>query len=218
MGFACRRLLVTWNGRGWDRLEVPDTGGLALTGAAILLGNLFAADVFATAQVNHGIIAALTIGQSLDEVRLRRAVAMTFARSVAVVGLLAVMGLSVHTQTPASQWDGVYTAEQAGRGEKIYAERCAGCHGADLGGAGAPGVAGADFATSWNDVSLKDLYERVQVTMPADQPGVLTPSQAAEVIAYMLAKGDYPAGNNELPAELEKLAAVKFFAKNPAQK
>jgi len=38
-------------------------------------------------------------------------------------------------QTPArSSASGVYSAEQASAGEKVYFENCASCHGADLGG------------------------------------------------------------------------------------
>ncbi len=43
-------------------------------------------------------------------------------------------------------WDGVFTEEQAGRGQKVYAVSCAPCHKTDLlGDSGTPALAGADF-------------------------------------------------------------------------
>jgi mono/diheme cytochrome c family protein len=58
-------------------------------------------------------------------------------------------------QQPKSQWDGVYTEEQAKRGERVYAHYCASCHGPDLaGGEMAPGLTGGEFSANWNDLSL----------------------------------------------------------------
>ena len=39
-----------------------------------------------------------------------------------------------------------------------------------------------------------DLYEKTQTTMPATAPGTLTPEQAADIVAFMLSKDNYPAG------------------------
>lgn len=143
--------------------------------------------------------------------------AIRFVSRVAAAGVLAAMAWSVQAQAPATTWDGIYTTEQAGRGEQLYADKCASCHAADLTGSSGPAVGGPDFATGWNDVSLKDLFERVQVTMPADQPGSLTMPEAADIMAFMLSKSGFPAGNADLPGEAMKLAAVKFVAKNPRQ-
>ena len=37
-------------------------------------------------------------------------------------------------QAPRTVWDGVYTREQAQRGEKLYEQECGRCHGDDLTG------------------------------------------------------------------------------------
>jgi mono/diheme cytochrome c family protein len=37
-------------------------------------------------------------------------------------------------QTQRTIWDGVYSEEQAKRGEQLYGEHCARCHGEGLGG------------------------------------------------------------------------------------
>ena len=60
-----------------------------------------------------------------------------------------------------------------------YKAECASCHQADFGGDGfAPGLAGPEFASAWNDLSVGDLYERIRVSMPPSNPGALAPANA----------------------------------------
>lgn len=115
-----------------------------------------------------------------------------------------------------SQWDGIYTEEQAKRGEPLYAEKCSSCHGADMnGGEMAPGLAGGEFSANWNDLSLSDLFERMRISMPQNNPGSLSRQQNADILAAMLKKGNYPAGKAELPTEADALKALKFVAQKP---
>jgi quinoprotein glucose dehydrogenase len=107
--------------------------------------------------------------------------------------------------------DGVYTAEQAKRGETIYKEQCAACHGDNLEGAGPmPALAGKDFLTMWQGKTVGDLYEKTQTSMPATAPGSLTPEQAAEVVAHMLSGSKYPAGAAALEGKMEALLQIKL--------
>ena len=79
-----------------------------------------------------------------------------------LTGAALAFGL-VHlaAQNPRTAWDGVYTAEQAARGEPLYSQNCASCHGPNLtGGEMAPSLVGGDFGANWNDLSLGDLFER----------------------------------------------------------
>ena len=129
---------------------------------------------------------------------------------------VAVSAVQVGSAQTKSQWDGVYTAEQAAAGETVYAEKCSSCHGAALGGGEmAPGLAGQEFATNWNDLSLGDLFERMRISMPQDDPGSLSRQQNVEVLAFMLARGGYPAGETPLPTQTDALRAFKFLAINP---
>ena len=43
-------------------------------------------------------------------------------------------------------------------------------------------------------------------------PGSLTPAQAADIVAHMLAAGKYPAGAAELDSKLEALQQIKIDA------
>jgi mono/diheme cytochrome c family protein len=111
-------------------------------------------------------------------------------------------------------WDGVYTDAQAKRGEAIYAERCASCHAPDLSGMDqAPALAGAEFRTEWDGLSMNDLFERTRISMPADQPGSLERLQVAEVVAFVLQKNGFPAGVTEMPAQPDQLKALTVAAK-----
>jgi len=135
---------------------------------------------------------------------------------VALVGIAvagAFRGVSAQEKT---QWDGVYTAEQAKRGETVFGDVCAACHGPDLGGSDlAPALAGADFAMNWNDMKIVDFFDRVSQTMPLSSPGSLSAQQYADVISFILQKSGAPAGTTELPPEKEPLNSIKFVAKKP---
>jgi mono/diheme cytochrome c family protein len=147
---------------------------------------------------------------------------MKFTVAVAaLVGLTAVGAFgargTVAAQAPKSQWDGVYTEDQAKRGEPLYSQYCASCHGPDLsGGEMAPGLTGGEFQSNWNDLSLGELFERMRISMPQNSPGSLSRQQNADILAYVLFKGNYPTGQTELPTQTEVLNTIKFVAAKPA--
>lgn len=142
--------------------------------------------------------------------------------SLALAGTLALGAVAssgtVAAQAPKSQWDGVYTAEQAKRGEALYSQYCASCHGPDLaGGEMAPGLTGGEFSSNWNDLTLGELFDRIRISMPQNAPGSLSRQQNADILAYTLFKSSVPAGKTELPTQTELLAQIKFMAQKPAQ-
>jgi quinoprotein glucose dehydrogenase len=107
--------------------------------------------------------------------------------------------------------DGVFTREQAKRGEVLYQYVCAPCHGAALTGIeAAPPLAGATFGASWTGAPVADLFERIRISMPQDKPGSLGRQQAADLVAYILSFNNAPAGATELPADAEVLHAIKI--------
>src|SRR5687767_15667224 len=111
-------------------------------------------------------------------------------------GLFMVSGLfvAVGAQGKTSN-DGVYSEAQAKRGDALYKENCATCHGDNLEGSGPmPALAGKDFLASWQGKTVGDLYDKTFTTMPATAPGSLTPAQATDIVAYMLAAGRFKAG------------------------
>ena len=115
-----------------------------------------------------------------------------------------------------SVWAGVYTEEQAKRGEAIYYERCGACHGPQLeGGDMTPALLGGVFTSTWNDLPLSDLFERIRITMPLNQPSTLSRQQTADVTAFLLKSNKWPAGQTELPRELEPLKEIQIQALKP---
>jgi len=93
---------------------------------------------------------------------------------------------------------GVYSAAQAARGEQIYRAQCGNCHGAAMDGAVGPPLAGQDFLANWSGRPLAELAGQIQKTMPFDQPGSLSRLQTADLVAYMLQVGKFPAGQADL--------------------
>src|SRR5258706_7986654 len=118
-----------------------------------------------------------------------------------------------------SQWDDVYSLEQAKRGEPLYADNCAACHGGDLtGGEMTPALIGFEFSANWDGLTLGDLFERIRVSMPQNDPNALTRAQKIDVLGFILYKGGYPAGQTELPSQTEVLKTISFLATKPESK
>lgn len=144
---------------------------------------------------------------------------MTFRTAVlgiSFVWLAMTMGQPKVDAQGKSVWDGVYTEEQAKRGEAAYAGECASCHQPDLGGDGfAPSLAGPEFAAAWNDLPLSDLFERIRQSMPPSNPGAVPPAQKIDVIAFLLKGNKFPAGSTELPKEADGLKQIKYLATKP---
>jgi S-disulfanyl-L-cysteine oxidoreductase SoxD len=123
---------------------------------------------------------------------------------------------AVMTAQVRTQWSGIYTAEQAKRGEAVYTQSCASCHGDDMAGADmAPALNGSMFSTNWNDQRLSDLFERIRVSMPANEPGSLSRQQGTDVVAFILFKNAAPAGQSELSSRSEELDSITYKAVKP---
>ena len=151
---------------------------------------------------------------------MRFNVAVAFAVALVTVNIFQAFGASAGSaQQSQSVWDGIYTQEQGKRGEPLYFQACAGCHGSDLAGAEmAPPLTGGQFTSNWDTLSVGDLFERIRVSMPADNPGGLTRQQDADIVAFLLSRGDFPAGKTEVSTKTEVLNQIKFEASKPERK
>ena len=128
--------------------------------------------------------------------------------------ILAALSLAVAAQETRSVWDGVYTEEQAKRGENLYFERCIRCHGPSyMGGTdGAGPLIGPTFNGNWNNVPLDQMLDRVRLTMPMDKPATLSRQQTADALAFILSINKIPAGKTELPRQAEMLNLIQYKA------
>jgi quinoprotein glucose dehydrogenase len=128
-------------------------------------------------------------------------------------GVVSARGVQDQAKTT---WDGVYSDEQAKRGEAAYGDSCTSCHGPDLMGIDtAPSLTGPDFNTDWNDLSLNELFERIRTTMPADGPGSLDRQKYTDILAYLLSKDGFPAGQADLSPQTPTLQGIKFLSQKP---
>ena len=133
---------------------------------------------------------------------------------VAVLGIM--IGLAAVAQTTRTVWDGVYTDDQAKRGEGLYAKECGSCHGTELtGGEAAPPLTGDAFYANWNGLTLGDLFERIRISMPQNAPGSLSRQQNADILAFILKVNQFPAGKAELDRSTDILKTIKFDSTKP---
>ncbi len=137
------------------------------------------------------------------------AAAVIFAVSA---GMVVMSSRNVSAQDAGgSVWAGVYTEDQAKRGEAVAGKLCVSCHGPDLsGGEAGPALVGLEFIGNWTNLTVADFFDRVHSTMPADAPGTMTPQQTSDVSAYVLKLNKYPAGKTELPSDLAALKGIKI--------
>jgi mono/diheme cytochrome c family protein len=135
-------------------------------------------------------------------------------RGAAILAILAGVAAVPWAQEPASisVRDGVFTAEQADRGEVLYDDRCAVCHGAIR--QFVPEMAALlgdhNFRNAWRGRTLGELFGYILETMPQDAPGTLTPGQTAEIVAHILRGNRLPAGETALPGDEETLNRIPF--------
>jgi cytochrome c len=137
-----------------------------------------------------------------------------------LLGLAAATALAASARAQGgatrSVWAGVYTSEQAKRGEPLYAQSCGACHGGSLeGGEMAPPLTGGPFNANWNGLTMGDLFERLRISMPQNSPGSLPRQAYVDILAFMLRTGDFPEGKAELPRETELLKQITFDATKP---
>ena len=98
--------------------------------------------------------------------------------------------------------NGLFTRGQALRGERRFQQVCAACHRTN------------EITRSWFrgtvHETVGDLLDVISTTMPEGNPGVLSPMEYADILAFMLRLNDYPAGEEELPVDLYLLENVRI--------
>src|SRR5687767_14974878 len=133
------------------------------------------------------------------------------AVSASAIVCLLTASIAVNAQAPRAVQDGVFSDAQAARGQALYAQRCAGCHGPDLtGGAQAPPLEGAAFRFKWRQEPLSALFIKIRYTMPPSPPpnapadaadaARLDAEQSADLVAHVLKSNRFPAGKSDFAA------------------
>src|SRR5688572_29637007 len=114
----------------------------------------------------------------------------------------AQAGAQATAQAPRTVQDGCYSDTQARRGQALYAQRCAGCHGPALAGASAPALTGDLFTNKFRMEPLSALFIQIRYAMPpkAEANAQLTSEQAADLVAHVLKSNGFPGGPTDFPA------------------
>jgi mono/diheme cytochrome c family protein len=130
-----------------------------------------------------------------------------------VVGAIAFAVLAAangQTASAPSTQAGVYSEQQAIRGQQLFYTHCVACHGEDMSGLDqAPPLAGPQFSAIWNGESLWALVQRIE-TMPPTQPGALSREDNVALLTYMLWYNGLPLGEAPLGTEQGLLAGMTF--------
>ena len=115
-------------------------------------------------------------------------------------------------------WDGVFSEEQAARGQAQYTRSCASCHAADLRGSStAPSLVEESFAFQWADTSVGELFERIRTLMPSDRPNSLSAQTYRDIVAFILQSNKFPPGAKELDADPDALRQILITTKGRSQ-
>ena len=128
-----------------------------------------------------------------------------FVTATALAMTLSVTALNGSSaQAPSKTTNsGVYTAEQAERGRKVFESKCTACHDTAR-------FTGDVFLDPWDGKPLKDVWDIASGTMPEDNPGSLQQQEYGDIIAYFLHLNAFPTGDAELKGEAASMAAIKI--------
>jgi mono/diheme cytochrome c family protein len=131
----------------------------------------------------------------------------------ALLGLTVIIGYegALRAQGSRTTRDGIFTKEQAVRGQALYAQHCAACHGQSLEGIEmAPALSGGDFLDKWIGQTVGDLFERIRTTMPQTKPGRLARDVNVDITAYIISVNEFPAGAADLPRDTQILKQIRI--------
>jgi len=105
---------------------------------------------------------------------------------------------------------GVFTAEQAKKGETAYQASCAGCHGTDLRSTDseAPDLTEGIFQFGWSGKSVAETFEQIRRTMPVDNPRSLDDQTYLDILAFIFQFNGVPSGNQKLEPNLAALQQI----------
>jgi mono/diheme cytochrome c family protein len=130
-----------------------------------------------------------------------------FVASCAAVSAAFLVTVALQAQAPQKTTNsGVYTAEQAGRGQKIFEAKCTACHDTAR-------FTGEGFIDPWAGKPLKDVWDIASGTMPEDNPGSLKPQEYGDVIAFFLSLNDFPTGDADLQGNAAAMANITIEKK-----
>jgi len=129
------------------------------------------------------------------------------AFSIAVIPVVACAARAQDsTAAPPAEralTSGVFSEQQAQRGEGVYRTSCQSCHAKTE-------YTGDKFKVGWVSKTVYDIFDSIRTLMPDDNPGSLERQQYIDVVAYIFSLNAYPAGANDLPADDDGLKKLRI--------
>lgn len=98
---------------------------------------------------------------------------------------------------------GVYSRDQAERGQGVFLGTCKTCHTTEFHTTPA-------FVTRWSGKPLSELLQYLRDQMPKNEPGSLAAEEYSDVLAYLLKLNRMPAGDSELPVEPRDVKSIRI--------
>jgi mono/diheme cytochrome c family protein len=119
------------------------------------------------------------------------------------------IGSSARAQSPdtsaVTSLSGIYTAEQATKGQDIYSAACLSCH-------KPVEFSGERFWKTLIGRPLYEFFKYVKTDMPGDNPGSLGDEDYANVISYIFTLNSMPAGQKAMPTDSATLSKIMVVA------
>jgi mono/diheme cytochrome c family protein len=131
------------------------------------------------------------------------------AAAVAALCALAVVVASAQTE-PRTVRDGVFSAAQVQRGQRIFKTICVNCH--EIEEFTGPGA----YLEEHDGKPLWDTFDFIWSNMPDDDPSSLQPAEYAAVLAYLFSVYGLPTGDLDLPIDRKALELITITRPKPA--
>ena len=171
---------------------------------------LFAAEgvVYASSGIRRYPEAAALLRKLMNE----RGIQVDQSGRITSLGGGAAAGPSAAVVTPVAShtnWDGIYTDEQATRGRQVYARACSHCHLDSLrGDSVSPTLLGPSFFARFPDATALDLVSAIRSTMPQNAPDSLGDQAYVDLVSYLLKANGAGPGAAELKADATALESI----------
>jgi len=122
---------------------------------------------------------------------------------VSVSVLLVALATTAQDEKQSVQ-SGVYSEEQAARGEKTFSEACLVCHQPEEFRQG-------NYMEGWSGQTVGDFVGFIRSTMPEDNPGRLKRREYIDIVSFFFQQNGLPAGD----ADLERDALGDIVIEGP---
>jgi mono/diheme cytochrome c family protein len=123
-----------------------------------------------------------------------------------IVAAIAAAAAWAQSDLPRTIRDGVFSARQVERGQRVFESICTNCH--EIEEFVGPGA----YLEDEEGKPLWDMFDFVWSNMPDDDPSSLNPEDYAAVISYLFSVYGLPTGAEDLPIEqavLEQIAITR---------